>query len=393
MGEHWRPAWATVDLDAVRHNASLLARIAGPAELCAVVKADGYGHGAPAVARAALEGGATWLAVALVEEGVALREAGIDAPVLLLSEAPTEALPAAVEHRLLPTAYTHGAIASLAKVVGDTGSAPVDVHLKVDTGMHRVGADRSEIPSLVEALAADASVRLGSLWTHLAVADGASDEDREYTEAQLERFDRTLAELASLGHRPPLTHAANSAGTVAFPAARRDLVRCGIALYGAAPTPALGDRIVELTGESLRPVLSLRAQVAAVRDLPAGERPSYGRARPLPVRATVATVPLGYADGVPRRLFDVGGEILVGGRRRPLAGVVTMDQIMIDCGPVGTSDVAVGDEVVLLGRQGDEEVGADEWAELLGTINYEVLCDIGPRVPRVVAGEASGSGG
>ncbi len=323
MGEHWRPAWATVDLDAVRHNASLLARIARPAELCAVVKADGYGHGAPAVARAALEGGATWLAVALGEEGVALREAGSDAPVLLLSEAPTEALPAAVEHRLLPTAYTHGAIASLAKVVGDTGSAPVDVHLKVDTGMHRVGADRSEIPSLVEALAADASVRLGSLWTHLAVADGASDEDREYTEAQLERFDRTLVELASLGHRPPLTHAANTAGAIAFPAARRDLVRCGIALYGAAPTLAIGDRIVELTGESLRPVLSLRAQVAAVRDLPAGERPSYGRARPLPVHATVATVPLGYADGVPRRLFDLGGEILVGFKPEIYAAKVT----------------------------------------------------------------------
>jgi alanine racemase len=384
--EHWRPAWATVDLDAVRHNASVLARMARPAALCAVVKADGYGHGAPAIARAALEGGAEWLAVALVEEGVALREAGIDAPILLLSEAPTEALPAAVAHRLLPTAYTHGAIASLAKVVGDAGSAPVDVHLKVDTGMHRVGAEPSEVPSLVEAVCADASLGFGSLWTHLAVADGDSEVDREYTDAQLARFDATLTELASLGYRPPLTHAANSAGAIAFPAARRNLVRCGIALYGVAPTPALGERIVELTGASLRPVLSLRAQVTSVRDLDAGERPSYGRARPLPVESTVATVPLGYADGVPRRLFDVGGEVLVGGRRRPLAGVVTMDQIMIDCGPVETAHVSAGDEVVLLGRQGDEEIEADEWAGLLGTISYEVLCDIGPRVPRVVVG-------
>jgi alanine racemase len=390
MIEHWRPAWATVDLDAIRHNASLLARMSRPAALCAVVKADGYGHGAPAVARAALEGGAGWLAVALVEEGVALRDAGIDAPVLLLSEAPTDALSAAVAHRLLPTAYSHGAIASLAKVVGDSGSAPVDVHVKVDTGMHRVGAEPGEIPSLLEAVSADGSLRLGSVWTHLAVADGDSEEDRAYTDAQLERFDATLADLASRGLRPPLTHTANSAGAIAFPTARRDLVRCGIALYGCAPTPALGDRIVELTGASLRPALSLRAQATAVRDLAAGERPSYGRARPLPVDSTVATVPLGYADGVPRRLFDVGGEVLVGGTRRPLAGVVTMDQIMIDCGPVGTAQVAVGDEVVLLGRQGDEEIGADEWAGLLGTISYEVLCDIGPRVPRVVLAERDG---
>jgi alanine racemase len=387
MSEHWRPAWAGVDLGAVRHNASLLARMARPSALCAVVKADGYGHGAPAVARAALEGGATWLAVALVEEGVALREAGIDAPVLLLSEAPTEALPAAVAHRLLPTVYTHGAIGALAKVVADAGSSPFDVHLKVDTGMHRVGADPGEVAPLVEALTAEPSLRFGALWTHLAVADGDGDEDRAYTEGQLERFDATLAELASLGHRPPLTHAANSAGAVAFPAARRELVRCGIALYGVAPSPAVGERLVELTGEALRPALSFRAEVTAVRELAAGERPSYGRCRPLPVDSTVATVPLGYADGVPRRLFDVGGEVLVGGRRRPLAGVVTMDQIMVDCGPSERAHVAVGDEVVLLGRQGDVEIGADEWAGLLGTISYEVLCDIGPRVPRVVSGD------
>ncbi len=383
MPEHWRPAWAAVDLAAVRHNASVLASLARPAQLCAVVKADGYGHGAPAVARAALEGGASWLAVALVEEGFALREAGIDAPVLLLSEAPTEALPAAVAHRLVPTVYTHGAIGALGKVVGETGSAPVEVHLKVDTGMHRVGAEPSTVRSLVEAVAADESVSLGALWTHLAVADGDSQEDRDYTDAQLERFEATLGELASLGYRPPLAHAANSAGAIAFPAARYDLVRCGIALYGVAPSEVLGARVSELTGQALRPALSFRAQITAVRDLDAGERPSYGRARPLPVDSTVATVPLGYADGVPRRLFDVGGEVLVGGSRRPLAGVVTMDQIVVDCGPVGSAQVAVGDEVVLLGRQGKEEISADEWAGLLGTISYEVLCDIGPRVPRV----------
>jgi alanine racemase len=165
------------------------------------------------------------------------------------------------------------------------------------------------------------------------------------------------------------------------------MVRCGIAVYGVAPTPALATALSDATGGGrLQPVLSLRSRVTFVRDLDAGERPSYGRRRPLTTRSTVATIPIGYADGVPRRLFDQGGEVLVRGVRRPLAGVVTMDQIVVDCGPVGTAPVEVGDEVVLLGRQGTEEITATEWADLLGTISYEVLCDIGPRVPRLLTG-------
>jgi alanine racemase len=184
-----------------------------------------------------------------------------------------------------------------------------------------------------------------------------------------------------------MTHVANTAGTIAFPAARRDMVRCGIGVYGVAPTPALGGLLGAASGgDHLRPALSLRTRVTYVRDLDPGERPSYGRRRPLGQRSTVATAPIGYADGVPRRLFDQGGEVLVGGVRRPLAGAVTMDQIMIDCGPSGSAAVAVGDEVVLIGRQGDEVVTAGEWADLFGTIPYEVLCDIGPRVPRLMRG-------
>jgi alanine racemase len=165
------------------------------------------------------------------------------------------------------------------------------------------------------------------------------------------------------------------------------MVRCGLALYGLAPTTALASSLAAATGGArLEPVLSLRSRVTFVRDLVAGERPSYGRRRELPADSTVATVPIGYADGVPRRLFDQGGEVLIGGVRRPLAGVVTMDQIVVDCGPVDTARVAVGDEVVLIGRQGAAEVAADEWAERLGTISYEVLCAIGPRVPRRLRG-------
>jgi alanine racemase len=392
VADRWRPAWADIDLDAMRHNAAVLCRLAHPAALCAVVKADGYGHGGLPAARAALEGGAAWLAVALVEEGVALREAGIDAPILVLSEPPLEAMAEVVARGLVPTVYTRGGIAALSRVVGDGGLPPLDVHLKVDTGMHRVGADVEEAPALAEAVTTDPGLRLGAVWTHLAVADGAGQEDREFTRLQLDRFDALLTTLAASDHRPPMIHVANSAAAIGVPAARRDLVRCGIALYGVAPTRELDDELAATTGgQRLRPVLSLRTRVTFVRDLGSGERVSYGRRRPLPERSTVATAPIGYGDGVPRRLFDQGGEVLIRGIRRPLAGVVTMDQIVIDCGAVGTAPVEVDDEVVLLGTQGHEEITATEWADLLGTISYEVLCDIGPRVPRLLLGERAGT--
>jgi alanine racemase len=331
--------------------------------------------------------------VALVEEGVTLRQAGIEADILLLSEPPNEAMAEAVALGMVPTVYTEGGIEALARAVADGGHDPLEVHLKVDTGMHRVGATASDLVSLARLVSERPELRLGALWTHLAVADGDGPDDRAFTGQQLERFDRAAAGLAAAGITVPMAHVANSAGTICAPGARRDLVRCGIALYGVAPTDALADELARVTGgERLRPVLSLRTRVTFVRDFEAGERLSYGRRRPLGVASTVATAPIGYADGVPRRLFDQGGEVLVGGRRRPLAGVVTMDQIVIDCGPVGETPVAVGDEVVLIGRQGQEEVTATEWADLLGTIAYEVLCGIGPRVPRrVLDGGAGGA--
>ncbi|MGO8873652.1 MAG: alanine racemase [Acidimicrobiales bacterium] len=393
MAERWRPAWADIDLDAVRHNAGLLCRLASPAALCAVVKADGYGHGSVPMARATLEGGATWLAVALVEEGVTLREAGIGAPILLLSEPPLEAAAEAVARGLVPTVYTRAGLGALSRVVGEWGFAPLDVHLKVDTGMHRVGADAADAARLAAAIDADPNLRLGAVWTHLAVADGSAAEDHAFTALQVERFDAVLATLAAAGHRPPMVHVANTAGTITVPAARRDLVRCGISLYGVAPTRALDEQLTAAAGQRLRPVLSFKTRVTYVRDLNAGERPSYGRLRPLAHRSTVATAPVGYADGVPRRLFLEGGEVLIRGIRRPLAGMVTMDQIVVDCGPVGTSPVEVGDEVVLLGRQGDDEITVAEWADLFGTIGYEVLCDIGPRVPRLPTGAPVGPAG
>jgi alanine racemase len=369
-----RRAWAEVDLGAVRHNASLLAGLVAPAGLCAVVKAAAYGHGSVAVAEAALAGGATWLAVAIVEEGAVLRKHDVEAPILLLSEPPAESMDEVVALRLTPTLYTQQGVEAAAKAVASAGAPPLDVHVKVDTGMHRVGAGAEEALAVVRAVGDQPELNFGGLWTHFAVAD---EPGNPFTDLQCRRFDEVVARLPV---RPPLVHACNSAGALAQSGARHDMVRCGIALYGVVPSPALA---AVQPVERLRPALSLRAQVSYVREVAAGDGVSYGLRRPLERAARVATVPVGYADGVPWRLGVEGGEVLIGGRRRPLAGSVTMDQIMVDCGD--DAGVLPGDEVVLIGRQGTEQITAWDWATKVGTIAYEVLCGIGPRVPKVYA--------
>jgi alanine racemase len=378
-----RPAWLEIDLDAVRHNAALLRRVVAPAELLAVVKADAYGHGAVAVARAALAGGATWLAVALVEEGVALREAGVDAPVLLLSEPVPDAMEEAVARDLTLALYSRAGIEAAERACASRGR-PAPVHVKLDTGMHRVGAAPEDLLDLVQAVVQSPWLEFEGLWTHFSVAD---EPDDPFTSEQLTRFAAGREVLAQAGvPAPRYLHTANSAGAIAWPASRFDLVRCGIALYGYPPTPPVAAELDRAVGpEGLRPVLSWKSAVTRVRTLEADARPSYGRLAALGHAGEVATVPVGYHDGVPRAFFTGGGEVLVGGRRMRLAGAVTMDQIVLDCGAEGPP-VHVGDEVVLIGTQGDETVTAAEWAAHLGTIVYEVLCGIGPRVPRVGVG-------
>lgn len=372
-----RPAWAEIDLGAIRHNASVLSAVAAPAVLCAVVKAGGYGHGAVEVAEAALAGGAKWLAVALVEEGRELRAAGVQAPVLVLSEPPADAMGEVVAARLTPTLYTRHGLESLrAAVTSGRLGRPFPVHVKVDTGMHRVGAAPADAVALAAEVAADPALALEGFFTHLAVADEVDDP---FSDLQFDRFDGALAALAAAGVRPELRHASNSGGTLWHGRGRYDLVRCGIALYGLAPAvpgPPIPD---------LRPAMSVKARVSYVKVVAAGERLSYGLRYRIPEDSVVATVPLGYADGVPRSLSAGGGEVLIGGRRRPVAGTVTMDQLLVDCGP--GAQVAAGDEVVLIGRQGEERIGAWEWAAATGTIAYEIVCGISSRVPRVhVAG-------
>ena len=368
-----RPVWAEVDLGALSRNVARLRAVAAPAALCAVVKADGYGHGAVPCARAALAGGADVLAVALVAEGVELREAGIDAVVMVLSQASHDELDLLVAHDLDATVYTAAGVADLAEAAARAGRGPerpVRVHLKVDTGMHRVGAQPEEAVPLALAIQGDPGLDLRSVFTHCAVADEPEDP---FTSLQIERFRRVLDDLAAAAIDVPCVHAANTAGAIDHPEARLDLVRCGIGIYGIPPAPVLAGRV------ELEPVMALKARVSHVKRVAAGEGISYGlRYRP-EVETTIATVPLGYADGLPRRLGANGGQVLIGGVLRPIAGSVTMDQILVDC---GDDPVAVGDEVVLIGAQGDQRVSAQDWADRLDTIAYEIVCGVSPRVPR-----------
>ncbi|MDQ3107725.1 MAG: alanine racemase [Actinomycetota bacterium] len=357
----------------MRHNVAVIRGLAGGADVCAVVKADGYGHGSIRVAQAALEAGAASLAVALVEEGIVLREAGVDAPILLLSEPPTSAAAVVVSNRLTPTVYSDEVLDALATAAG-AGVEPLGVQLKVDTGMHRVGADPDAAVALAVRIHAAPTLRLDAVWTHFAVADDATQT--AFTSEQARRFLAACERIESAGVPVPQRHAANAAGTL-YGGAHFDMVRPGIALYGYDPDPSRH-------AAGLRPVLSLKAQVSHVKELDAGERLSYGRRYELEERSVIATVPLGYADGVPRRLAETGGHVLIGGHRRPIAGTITMDQLLVDCGP--DASVQRGDEVVFLGGQGEERITADDWAARLGTISYEILCGIGPRVPRVYVG-------
>ncbi|MHB2027414.1 MAG: alanine racemase [Acidimicrobiales bacterium] len=374
-----RPTWAEVSAYAIGHNVRSVKKVVGDSLICAVVKANGYGHGAPLVARAALDGGAHWLAVAIVDEGIELRRAGVSAPILLLAEADPSALGDAMANELtLCVASKEGALAVVREAT--TREDVTRVHLKVDTGMHRLGVAPEETNEVAQLLDSSSKLDLEGVFTHFSVANSERDEDREFTRHQIALFDEVLESLAADGVRPRVVHLANSAGALGYLDARRTMVRLGISLYGYLPGAWLAD-VLEANGVSLEPALTLRTKVSAVRRVRAHEAPSYGRRRPLASDATIVTAPFGYADGYPRRFFDAGAEVLINEKRYPLAGSVTMDQLVVD---VGDDDVALGDEIVLLGRQGAEQIDADEWAKWGATISWEVLCALGARVARTL---------
>jgi alanine racemase len=357
-------AEAVVDLDAVRHNIGVLRTAANGAEVLAAVKAEGYGHGAVEVARAALEAGATWLGVVLVEEGVALRAAGIAAPILVMMEPPPGAGAVAAAHDL---DLGLGSFAALTDAV-DAGAR---VHLKADTGLSRGGS--VEWADLVAA-AVKSDADVVGVWSHLACAD---DPDHPANARQAERFAEALRVADDAGLRPRLRHLANSAATLTNPATHYDLVRPGIAVYGLSPIPG------ETYG--LRPAMTLRARVAMTKDVPAGTGVSYGHRYVTPRATRLALVPLGYGDGVPRNATNTA-QVSLGGARHYVSGTVCMDQFVVD---VGDAPVEAGDEVVLFGTGADDGPTAIEWADALGTISYEIVTRVAPRVPRTYVGQRS----
>jgi alanine racemase len=378
------PFAAEVDLDAIRANVAELARRAGSAAVMAVVKADGYGHGMVPSARAALDGGAHWLGVAFVEEALALRAAGIDAPVLAWLIGPQSDVRAAIDANIEVSVSAEWALEAVSAAAQQSGRC-ARVHLKVDTGLGRAGAVTAEWPALVESASkrqAAGVVEVVGVWSHLAHADAPAHPT---IGKQRAAFVDALDAAASAGLQPQLRHLANSAATLVLPDTHFDLVRPGVAVYGLSPGPQVG-RAGEL---NLRPAMRLTAEVALVKRVPAGQGVSYGHRYTTSAETQLALVPIGYADGVPRHATNVG-PVQIGGRRFVVSGAVCMDQFVVD---VGEAPVSVGDIAVLFGPGDDGEPTADDWAEAVGTINYEIVTRLGSRVPRVYRGESRTSVG
>lgn len=364
-----RPAWVEVDLAAVAHNVRLLKSLTPHGtRFMAVVKADGYGHGALEVARTALSAGADRLGVATVEEAIGLREAGLAAPLQLLSEPPAEAADLLVEHDIVTTIATRefAAVLSRAAVRADRQAA---YHLKVDTGMNRIGVRAEEAGETAAWLKDMPGLVFEGIFTHFATADVPGDWEFG---RQVERFGACIEDVRSEWRRPPLVHAANSAATILHPETHYDMVRCGIALYGLHPSEAT------YGSADLRQAMTVKAQVSYVKRIGLGEGVSYGFTWHAGAPTTIATIPLGYADGV-HRVLSNKMSVLIGGRRCRQVGRVCMDQLMVE---VPDGGVRQGDEAVLIGAQGDERIDMDEVASLAGTINYEVACDMALRMPR-----------
>lgn len=365
-----RLTWAEVDLEAIAHNLQLVRALVGPErEIMAVVKADAYGHGAVAVARKVLEAGANWLGVALPEEGIALREAGIRCPILVLGPTMPQQARQLLDGDLSVSLYSLEMAMALHTEASRRGVS-AKVHVKVDTGMGRLGLEPAQSLELLEKLRSMPRIRIEGLYTHLATAD---DPDPSFALKQLDRLLEVDRLARERGIRVPFRHAANSAALLTLPESRLDLVRPGIMIYGC--DSGFRSRLpVEL-----RPALAWKTLVAHLRELSPGESVSYGRTFVATRPTVIGVLPVGYADGLPRRLSN-RGEALVRGRRVSMVGSICMDVTMVDLTHV--PGASVGDEVVLIGRQGQESITADHMAQVAGTIPYEILCGLTPRVPR-----------
>jgi alanine racemase len=367
-----RPTRAEINLANLRHNLRVLQRIAAGAGVWAVLKADGYGHGGKAVARTLERAGAAGVCVALLEEAIELRQAGIRIPILVMGGYYGSAWGELFRHDLTPVVHEPGQIEALAEEVRYSGSEPIRAHLKIDTGMARLGVLPRDVPKMAESFRRHSEVQLDGLMTHFACADSGGDAS---IHDQLDRFDAVTATLHAFGLAPRLRHAANSAALLRTPRARLDFVRPGVALFGVQPEQGLAPE--------LRPVMSVRSEIVALRAIEPGMSVGYGASWHASSKAKIATIPMGYADGLSRALSN-RGSLLVRGKRAPIVGVVSMDMTMIDVSAI--DGVSIGDEVVVLGSQkgplGQDSILAEEIAATLGTIPWEVLTDVSRRVPR-----------
>jgi alanine racemase len=366
MDKKSHSTWVEVDLSAIQDNVELI-RIKTGAQVMAIVKANGYGHGAVAVARAALLGGATWCGVARLEEGLELRRAGLDCPLLILGYTPPGVVKTAIQNQISMTVWSNEQV-RIATQIADRLAIPAHLHLKLDTGMSRLGVQVDAVIELAEYINSHRNIVFEGLFTHYARAD---EVDQTPTIAQEVLYRQVLDQLTAQGLRPHLLHAANSAASISDKRMYFDMVRLGIAMYGLHPSADCP------LPDGFRQALSWKAVISNAQTLPAGRGISYGHEYVTRRQENIGTIPVGYADGYRRVL---GNQVLIGGCRVPVVGRVCMDQIMVQLD--GTPNAKVGDEVVLLGVQDNERITAEEIAAAWGTNNYEVVCGIGARVPR-----------
>jgi alanine racemase len=368
-------AWVEIDRAALFHNVQQLRKLlASPTQLMAVVKADAYGHGATMVARTALDAGASGLCVATLQEGIQLREAGIEAPILLLGATNTPEQVGAIAHwQLQPTICTPQQALVFSETLGGLKKT-LSVHLKIDTGMSRLGMPWQEATQFVQLVQGLPYLEIGSVYSHLATADSL---DPTVMRLQHQRFEEAIAQLHDAGITPPRLHLANSAATLTDPALHYDLVRVGLALYGLYPASHLQPVI------DLKPVMQVKARVTQVKTIPPGTGVSYGYQFIADRQLRLAVVGIGYADGIPRNLSNKM-TVLIRGQQVRQIGAITMDQLMLDVSEI--SDLQTEEVVTLIGQDGDLSISADDWAQSLGTISWEILCSFKHRLPRVVVG-------
>ncbi|MDY0340197.1 MAG: alanine racemase [Coriobacteriia bacterium] len=365
-----RPAWVEVDASAIEHNVRTLKALTPPStRFLAVVKADGYGHGAEAVARAALRGGAEGLGVATTDEALALRGAGVRVPLLVLGEPPVDAAEILVREGIAVALTSREMAAALSRAATSVDTRAI-CHLKIDTGMHRIGVPAEKAGDFAQWLKGLPGLAVDGVFTHFATADVPGDWDFE---SQMTSFGRALDDVRAGGVHPGIAHAANSAATILHPETHLDMVRCGIAIYGLDASHSTRGRL------SLRPAMSVRTRISFVKRIGLGDGVSYGLTWHASGPTTIATLPIGYADGV-QRILSNRMEVLIGGQRCKQVGRICMDQLMVEV-PPGV-DAGVGDEVVIVGRQGAAAIAMGELSDIAGTIDYELACGFALRMER-----------